>query len=107
MDHLEQAVRERAYFIWLDGGCGHGSADEHWLAAEAELTSEAEVLAASMETVARLMIFSETAQDNEPAVGKSTAKRLAFSKRSGSGHVRSPLRAKTKKRVADMPMVLN
>src|SRR6185312_5420233 len=75
MDHLEQAVRERAYFIWLDGGCGHGSADEHWLAAEAELTSEAEVLAASMETVARLMIFSETAQDNEPAVGKSTAKR--------------------------------
>jgi hypothetical protein len=79
---LEQAIRERAYFMWLDGGCVHGNADAHWLAAEVELAAEAEVLAASMETVARLMSFSETAQDNEPVVAKSKAKRRAVSKRS-------------------------
>jgi hypothetical protein len=73
---LEQAIRERAYFMWLDSGRVHGNADAHWLAAEAE------VLAASMETVARLMSFSETAQDNEPVVAKSKAKRRAVSKRS-------------------------
>jgi hypothetical protein len=73
---LEQAIRERAYFMWLDSCRVHGNADAHWLAAEAE------VLAASMETVARLMSFSETAQDNEPVVAKSKAKRRAVSKRS-------------------------
>jgi hypothetical protein len=84
---LEQAIRERAYFMWLDGGCVHGNADAHWLAAEVELAAEAEVLAASMETVARLMSFSETAQDNEPVV-----KRRAVSKRSSvsGGRIRSP-----------------
>ena len=88
---LEQAIRERAYFMWLDGGCVHGNADAHWLAAEVELTAEAEVLAASMETVARLMSFSETAQDNEPVVAKSKAKRRAVSKRSivSGGRIRS------------------
>jgi len=79
---LEQAIRERAYFMWLDSGRVHGNADAHWLAAEVELAAEAEVLAASMETVARLMSFSETAQDNERVVAKSKAKRRAVSKRS-------------------------
>jgi hypothetical protein len=39
---LEQAIRERAYFIWLDSDCAHGNADAHWLAAEIELTAEVE-----------------------------------------------------------------
>ena len=60
----------------------NGNADAHWLAAEVELAAEAEVLAASMEIVARLMSCSETAQDNEPVVAKSKAKRRAVSKRS-------------------------
>ena len=80
--NLEQAIRERAYFMWLDSGRMNGNADAHWLAAEVELAAEAEVLAASMETVARLMSCSETAQDNEPVVAKSKAKRRAVSKRS-------------------------
>ena len=50
--NLEQAIRERAYFMWLDGGRMNGNADAHWLAAEVEQAAEAEVLAASMETVA-------------------------------------------------------
>jgi hypothetical protein len=79
-----EAIRERAYFMWLDSGRVHGNADAHWLAAETELAAEAEVLAASMETVARLMAFSGTAQDNEPAVAKSKAKRRAVSKHSSA-----------------------
>jgi hypothetical protein len=85
---LEQAIRERAYFIWLDSDCVHGNADAHWLAAEIELTAEveeAEVLAASMETVAQLMSSSEAAPD-KPIVAMSKTKRRAVSKRgTGSG----------------------
>jgi hypothetical protein len=80
---LKQAVRQRAYFMWLDSDREHGNAEVHWLAAEIELTAEAaeaEVLAASMETVAQLMSFSEPAQDNEPVVAKSKTKRRAVSK---------------------------
>src|ERR1700733_7028999 len=87
---LEPAIRERAYFIWLDGGCVHGNADAHWLAAEVESAAEAEVLAASMETVAQLMSFSETAQDNEPVIAKSKAKRRTAEKRSGVSGGRIP-----------------
>jgi hypothetical protein len=82
---FKQAIRERAYFMWLDSGGLHGNADAHWLAAEAEvaaeveLAAEAEILAASMETVARLMSISDIAQDNEPVVAKSKAKRRAVS----------------------------
>jgi Protein of unknown function (DUF2934) len=82
---LEQAIRGRAYFKWLDSGCEHGNADAHWLAAEielaaeVELAAEAEVLAASMETVAQLMSSSESTQDNEPVVAKSKTKRRAVS----------------------------
>jgi hypothetical protein len=78
---LEDAIREHAYFMWLDSGRVHGNADAHWLSAEVELAAEAEILAASMETVARLMSSSEAAQD-EPVVAKSKAKRRAASKRS-------------------------
>jgi hypothetical protein len=77
--NLEQAIRERAYFIWLDGDRLDGNADAHWLAAETELVAEAE---ASMETVARLMSTCEAMQDNEPGVAKPKAKRRVASKRS-------------------------
>ena len=89
---LEQAIRERAYFMWLDGGREHGNADVHWLTAEIELAAEAEVLASSMETVAQLMSFSETAQDNEPFVAKSKTKRRAVGKRNSvsGGRIRAP-----------------
>jgi|ERR1700721_2724973 len=79
---LEEAIRERAYFMWLDAGYEHGNANSHWIAAEAELAAEAEVLAASMDTVGRVMSFSETVQDNEPAVVKPKSKRRAASKHS-------------------------
>jgi hypothetical protein len=37
MHDLEQAVRERAYHLWIEGGCQHGHADTHWLAAKREV----------------------------------------------------------------------
>ncbi|HEX2216823.1 MAG TPA: DUF2934 domain-containing protein [Xanthobacteraceae bacterium] len=34
---LEHQIRERAYHLWLQNGCGHGEADQHWLTAEREM----------------------------------------------------------------------
>ena len=46
---LEEAIRFRAYFIWMDSGCEHGTANAHWLAAENE------IMLASMEAAAQVM----------------------------------------------------
>ena len=36
----DDAIRERAYRIWLDEGRPHGRHDDHWLRAKSELESE-------------------------------------------------------------------
>ena len=35
----EQAIRERAYQLWIESGCQDGEADAHWLAAQREVIS--------------------------------------------------------------------
>ncbi|MFK4507717.1 DUF2934 domain-containing protein [Bradyrhizobium daqingense] len=47
MSDLEQAIRERAYQLWMNGGAEHGHAERHWLEAQRE------ILAASLDAVAR------------------------------------------------------
>lgn len=42
MPNLENAIRERAYHLWLADGCRDGAADAYWL------TAQREVLSASM-----------------------------------------------------------
>ena len=37
MQDLEQAIRERAYHLWMDGGCQDGQADAHWFVAQQEI----------------------------------------------------------------------
>ena len=37
MHDIDQAIRERAYQLWLESGCQHGDADHHWLAAQREV----------------------------------------------------------------------
>lgn len=37
MPNLEQAIRERAYQLWMEEGCQHGQAESHWLAAQREV----------------------------------------------------------------------
>jgi Protein of unknown function (DUF2934) len=39
MQDLEQAIRERAYHLWVEGGCEDGNADAHWLVAQREILS--------------------------------------------------------------------
>jgi hypothetical protein len=50
MQNLEQAIRERAYHLWIADGCRDGNADDHWLNAQREL------LAASLGTFARMTV---------------------------------------------------
>ena len=37
MPNLEQAIRERAYHLWVADGCRDGAADAYWLSAQREL----------------------------------------------------------------------
>jgi Protein of unknown function (DUF2934) len=39
MQDLEQAIRERAYHLWIEGGRLDGHADAHWLVAQREILS--------------------------------------------------------------------
>jgi hypothetical protein len=39
MSNLEQAIRERAYHLWVADGCRDGAADAYWLSAQRELLS--------------------------------------------------------------------
>ena len=69
MQDLEQAIRERAYGLWIESGCPNGNAEEHLLAAQRE------VLSASVGTFARVSA-------TEPNAAKKTAKqRRAKSKK--------------------------
>lgn len=59
MQDLEQAIRERAYRLWLADGCRDGNADAHWL------TAQREVLAVSLGTFARVKV-DETKVEKKP-----------------------------------------
>ncbi len=37
----EEAIRERAYNIWVREGCPHGRDHEHWVRAQIEIEAEA------------------------------------------------------------------
>jgi hypothetical protein len=39
MQDLQRAIRERAYHLWMEGGCQEGHAENHWLAAQREVLS--------------------------------------------------------------------
>lgn len=79
MQDLEQAIRERAYSLWIEGGCAGRTAEEHWLAAQRE------VLSASPGTFAR-----ESVAKSEVQVPKKSATQDEKQESSGSGV--SPLR---------------
>jgi hypothetical protein len=59
MQDLEQAIRERAYHLWVEGR-RDGDADTHWLLAQRE------VLSASLSTFARV-------DSGQPRVSKPKA----------------------------------
>ena len=49
MQNMDQAIRERAYHLWIADGCRDGNADAHWL------TAQRDVLATSPGTPARVV----------------------------------------------------
>jgi Protein of unknown function (DUF2934) len=40
MPNLEEAIRERAYHLWIAGGQPEGQADVYWLNAQREISVE-------------------------------------------------------------------
>jgi len=67
MQDLEQAIRERAYHLWIADGCRDGNAAAHWLIAQRE------ILASSLARLARVTI-SEDGAAKQKSKGKVKAK---------------------------------
>ena len=67
MQDLEQAIRQRAYHLWIEEGCEDGNAEAHWLAAQREL------LASSLSTFGSV----SKASSSSKRVPKKTASRKA------------------------------
>ena len=68
MQDLDQAIRERAYHLWIESGCEDGNADAHWLAAQRE------ILSASLAKIGRV-------GDSKPAKSAKRKKAAAPRKR--------------------------
>lgn len=64
MSDLEQAIRERAYQLWIESGAEHGHAERHWLDAQRE------VLSASLGAVARVSKVSSDKSKAKPAAAR-------------------------------------
>jgi Protein of unknown function (DUF2934) len=69
MQDLEQAIRERAYHLWVADGYREGNADAHWLAAQREL------LASSLESVGRVKKTAKKPAEKAKAPRAAKAKR--------------------------------
>ena len=67
MQDVEQAIRERAYELWISDGCQDGSAEAHWL------TAQREVLASSLENLGSV---SSTPRTPRKATKKTPSKNM-------------------------------
>ena len=59
MPNLEEAIRERAYHLWIADGQPEGHADVYWLSAQREILTTS--LEGSIETAATAHMDSESA----------------------------------------------
>jgi Protein of unknown function (DUF2934) len=73
MQDLEQVIRERAYLLWMEGGCQDGQAAVHWLAAQRE------ILGASLGEVGLVKVGEQypAAKSPKPNKAKATRKKRA------------------------------
>jgi hypothetical protein len=60
MQDLEKVIRERAYHLWVEGGCEHGNAENHWLDAQRE------ILRASLGAIASVTVGKKSAKAKAP-----------------------------------------
>jgi Protein of unknown function (DUF2934) len=65
MQDLEQAIRERAYHLWMEEGCQHDKAESHWVAAQRE------VLASSLSALGSVAKASPKKSLKKPASRKA------------------------------------
>jgi len=70
MQDVEQAIRERAYQLWIESGLHDGNADAHWLDAQRE------VLSASLGDLGRIT-SSQAQKIEKPKKAKAPRKRRA------------------------------
>jgi Protein of unknown function (DUF2934) len=70
MQDLEQAIRERAYRLWVESGCENGNADGHWLVAQRE------ILSASLGEMGRVAV-GEPVKSAKPKAKRSRKKQQA------------------------------
>jgi hypothetical protein len=70
MQDLEQAIRERAYHLWIESGQEDGNADGHWLVAQRE------ILSASLDEMARVTV-GEPGKPAKPKKARAPRKRRA------------------------------
>ena len=68
MQDLEQAIRERAYQFWSEGGHQEGHAESHWLAAQRE------VLGASLGELGRVNGSDTTCRQTEGEDSKEASR---------------------------------
>ena len=68
MQDLDQAIRERAYQLWMESGRDDGKADAHWLEAQRE------ILSASLGELGR-STSSEAKKIEKPKKAKAPAPR--------------------------------
>jgi hypothetical protein len=61
MQHLEDAIRQRAYHLWIEDGQPEGNADAYWLSAQRE------ILTMSLESAAVAPTASATAKPAKKA----------------------------------------
>lgn len=82
MQSNEQAVRERAYYIWEGEGRVHGRAHIHWLRAEAELSTVEPAKKPARKAAEKPAVKAETVKAAaKPAAAKpATAKPAAKAK---------------------------
>jgi Protein of unknown function (DUF2934) len=71
MPDLEQAIRERAYQLWIEGGRQDGNAETYWLAAQRE------ILVASLSTFARVSVTDQPKATKAKRTSASKRKRRA------------------------------
>jgi Protein of unknown function (DUF2934) len=70
MQDLEQAIRERAYHLWVESGCEDGNADAHWLVAQRE------ILSVSLGEIGRVAV-GEPAKSAKPRAKRTRKKKQA------------------------------
>ena len=71
MQDLEQAIRKRAYHLWMEGGCQDGQADAYWLAAQRE------ILSASLGEVGLVKVGEQYPAAPKPNRAKAARKKRA------------------------------